>query len=256
MPRPFRSGTVPQPVLAVLAVLAVAVVLGGLLVASAGAAALIAGAGSPRCEGYVTGASIPAHGGTSGVVTGALIGAEQGACGRDEQAAEEEPSGGAAPAGAIGVDGRTFTRAGEPFFWLGDTAWSLFVNLTRAETEDYLETRAEQGFAVIQAVAIFPQAGGPGPNQYGDSPFGSDLGDLAVTEGAAGDSTEQGEERYDYWDHVDFAVEQAAERGLVMAILPVWADTQVRELVTEDNAGAYGEFLGAALLRTRPTSSG
>ncbi len=93
---------------------------------------------------------------------------------------------------------------------------------------------------MIQAVAIFPQAGGPGPNQYGDSPYGSGLGDLSVTEGATTDD----EEQYDYWDHVDFAVDQAAERGLVMAILPVWADTQVGSLVTHDNAAGYGEFLG------------
>jgi hypothetical protein len=29
-----------------------------------------------------------------------------------------------------------------------------------------------------------------------------------------------------------------------MAILPVWADMQVGSLVTDDNAAAYGEFLG------------
>jgi hypothetical protein len=179
-----------------------------------------------------------------GVVTGGVIGAEQGACAPDERSPEEPAPGEPerrAPAGAIGVDGRTFTRGGEPFFWLADTAWSLFVNLTRSETEDYLDTRADQGFTVIQAVAIFPQAGGPGPDQYGDSPYGTGLGDLTVTEA---DSSRAGEEQYDYWDHVDFVVEQAARRGLVMAVLPVWADTQVGSLVTEDNAAAYGRFLG------------
>jgi uncharacterized protein DUF4038/transglycosylase-like protein/collagenase-like protein with putative collagen-binding domain len=142
-------------------------------------------------------------------------------------------------AGELAVDGRTFTRGGEPFFWLGDTAWSLFVTLTKAETEEYFDARAAQGFTVVQAAAVFPQAGGPGPNQYGDSPYGSGLDDLAVTPGAGGD-----EERYDYWDHVDFVVEQAAERGLVLALLPVWADGPVGELLTEADAARYGEFLG------------
>ncbi|TQM14730.1 DUF4038 domain-containing protein [Pseudonocardia kunmingensis] len=158
----------------------------------------------------------------SAAVSGSVVGAGHEAC----------------TPGALAVDGRTFTRGGEPFFWLGDTAWSLFVNLTRAETEEYLDARAAQGFTVVQAAAVFPQAGGPGPNQYGDSPHGTGLDDLAVTPG------DEGEEQYDYWDHVDFVVAQAAERGLVLAVLPVWADGQVGELLTEENAGAYGEFLG------------
>ncbi|MDN5747355.1 MAG: DUF4038 domain-containing protein, partial [Pseudonocardia sp.] len=33
---------------------------------------------------------------------------------------------------SVGPDGSSFVTAdGEPFFWLGDTAWSLFVNLDR-----------------------------------------------------------------------------------------------------------------------------
>ncbi len=77
MPRPFRSGTGPQPVLAATAV---AVVLGGLLVASVGAAALAARAEVRGCDGYVTGASNRVRIDASGVVTGGVIGAERGAC--------------------------------------------------------------------------------------------------------------------------------------------------------------------------------
>ncbi len=224
---------------------AVAAVLGGVLLV---AGTLVPGAAVvPECDGYVTGASTRAQGGAAGVVIGGVIGAEEGACRDDEERPDEERDGEEQGGGSgevrVAADGRTFTRGGEPFFWLGDTAWSLFVNLNRSETEEYLDTRAEQGFTVIQAVAIFPQAGGPGPNQYGDDPFGSGLDDLAVTEGDTGDD----EEQYDYWDHVEFVVEQAADRGLVVAILPVWADKQAGSLVTEGNAGAYGEFLGERL---------
>jgi hypothetical protein len=31
------------------------------------------------------------------------------------------------------------TETGQPFFWLGDTAWELFHRLKRAEAEKYLE---------------------------------------------------------------------------------------------------------------------
>ena len=43
---------------------------------------------------------------------------------------------------------------GSAFFWLGDTAWELFHRLNREEADHYLETRAAQGFTVIQAVVL------------------------------------------------------------------------------------------------------
>ncbi|MFC4947233.1 DUF4038 domain-containing protein [Pseudonocardia sp. GCM10023141] len=142
--------------------------------------------------------------------------------------------------GELGVDGRAFTRNGAPFFWLADTAWSLFVNLNRSETEQYLDARAAQGFTVVQAAAVFPLAGGPGPNQYGDAPFSSGLAEPSVTPGNLSDD----EEQYDYWDHVDFVLDQAAQRGMVVAIAPVWAAGQVGDLLTAGNAKGFGEFLG------------
>ncbi len=213
-----------------LAALAVsAVLIGAVLVVTPEllpAAATVTG-----CDRYVTGASTRAQSGTAGAVR---TGAEQEAC-----------AGGGSGMVQVGADGRSFTRNGEPFFWLADTAWSLVVNLSRSETEQYFDTRVEQGFTVIQAAAIFSQAGETGPNQYGDSPMRSGLDDLSVTEGAASDD----EQQYDYWDHADFVVEQAAERGLVVALRPVWADTRIESLLTEDNAGAYGEFLGERYAR-------
>jgi hypothetical protein len=139
----------------------------------------------------------------------------------------------ALPPVRVSDDGRFFVHAdGTPFFWLADTAWSIFVNLDRAEVQRYLDARAAQGFTVIQAVAVFPQAGGPGPNRYGHDPLADGM-TPAVSD--TGD---------DYWDHVDFVVDAAAQRGLRIGLLPVWADTQAGELVTAENAGAYGEFLG------------
>lgn len=35
---------------------------------------------------------------------------------------------------------------GEPFFYLGDTAWALLQRLTREETDRYMEDRASKGF--------------------------------------------------------------------------------------------------------------
>jgi hypothetical protein len=52
----------------------------------------------------------------------------------------------------ISADGRSLVKPdGSPFFWLGHTAWDLFVRLEREDTEEYLTLRSQQGFTVIQA---------------------------------------------------------------------------------------------------------
>ena len=141
----------------------------------------------------------------------------------------------------VSDNGRYFVHTdGTPFFWLADTAWSIFVNLDRADVEHYLDARAGQGFTVIQAVAVFPQAGGPGPNRYGHDPLAR-----GMTPATTGGAVPEDREQYDYWDHVDFVINAAAQRGMRIGVLPVWADTQAGSLVTEDNVRAYGEFLGA-----------
>ena len=56
----------------------------------------------------------------------------------------------------VAPDGHHLQHAdGTPFFWLGDTAWSLFHRLDRTEIAHYLDNRAAKGFNVIQAVALY-----------------------------------------------------------------------------------------------------
>ena len=50
--------------------------------------------------------------------------------------------------------GRYLEYDGEPFFYLGDTAWELFHRLNREEADRYLKNRADKGYTVIQAVAL------------------------------------------------------------------------------------------------------
>jgi hypothetical protein len=55
----------------------------------------------------------------------------------------------------ISADKRHFqTSAGKPFFWLGDTGWLLFVKCNKEETIQYLDTRQQQGFNVIQVMVL------------------------------------------------------------------------------------------------------
>src|SRR3954469_4971270 len=76
------------------------------------------------------------------------------------------------------------TKDGKPFFWLGDTDWELFHRLTREEAEEFLEIRRQQGFNVIQAVALAEFNGLHQPNRYGDIPLANDdPAQLAITPG-------------------------------------------------------------------------
>ncbi len=128
------------------------------------------------------------------------------------------------------------TAAGEPFFWLADTAWELFHRLDRAETEHYLETRRQQGFNVIQAVILAEMDGLHTPNANGHLPL-------------AGDDPLRPNEFY--FRHVDEIIRLAAAKGLYIGLLPTWGDKVNRELwgtgpviFNRDNARGYGIFLG------------
>jgi hypothetical protein len=135
---------------------------------------------------------------------------------------------------------------GKPFFWLGDTDWELFHRLTREEAEEFLEIRKQQGFNVIQAVALAEFNGLRQPNRYGDLPLlDEDPAKLATTPG----NNPLNKEEYDYWDHVDFVISKADEKGLFIGLLPTWGD-KVAHLwgdgpivFTEKNAELYGRAL-------------
>lgn len=128
------------------------------------------------------------------------------------------------------------TETGEPFFWLGDTAWELFHRLNRSEAEYYLEARRRQGFNVIQAVALAELDGLHTPNANGHIPLAGD------------DPTRPNEF---YFRYVDEIIRLAAAKGLYVALLPTWGDKVNGELwgvgpvvVNPENARIYGEYLG------------
>lgn len=56
----------------------------------------------------------------------------------------------------IHPNGKNFLLEGKPFFYLGDTIWSAFTNITLEEWEYYLSIRKKQGFNVLQ-INTMPQ---------------------------------------------------------------------------------------------------
>lgn len=143
----------------------------------------------------------------------------------------------------VSSDGRYIVTAeGQPFFYLGDTAWELFHRLNREEADLYLSDRARKGFTVIQAVALAELDGLHTPNAYGHKPLvDNDPTRPAVQEGPEND----------YWDHVDWIVRRAEELGLFIGMLPTWGDKWNKkwgvgpEIFTPENARTYGRWLGS-----------
>ncbi|MDO9376992.1 MAG: glycoside hydrolase family 140 protein [Ferruginibacter sp.] len=126
-------------------------------------------------------------------------------------------------------------KDGSPFFWLGDTAWELFHRLTKAEAIKYLQNRADKGYTVIQAVVLAELDGLNTPNANGDKPL------------IDNDPARPNEA---YFRHVDFIVEEANKRNLVVAMLPSWGDKwkkdtwgQGPEIFTPENAFSYGAWI-------------
>lgn len=136
----------------------------------------------------------------------------------------------------VSSNGRYFVDAsGQPWLWMGDTAWPLFTQYNRVDAEKYLTRRAEQGFTVIQGVLAWGGGTGfedrtPGPNYAGDLPWIDN--DPAWPNDA-------------YFRHVDHLVKYAGEHGLILAMLPTWGFyvNDVKILNTE-NAYRYGRWLG------------
>jgi hypothetical protein len=124
---------------------------------------------------------------------------------------------------------------GTPFFWLADTGWTILQRLNRDETLEYLDDRAAKGFNIIQTMGITEFDALRVPNAFGETPF------LDMNPATPNDK---------YWQHVDWVIEEAAKRKMLLALLPIWGDKVNRgwgvgpEILTPENARLYGQWLG------------
>ena len=140
-------------------------------------------------------------------------------------------------------DNRRFlvTENGKPFFWLGDTAWELVNKASRVDRIDqpsvlrYFKNRATKGFTVIQTVV-------PGFDQINVAGHAAFIdGDFTRPKVVPGPDN-------DYWDDMDWIVDQASAHKLYLALLPIWLNnvSEKSPLVMDPKvAYRYGHFLGA-----------
>lgn len=129
---------------------------------------------------------------------------------------------------AVSGNGRYLRNGSVPFFWLGDTAWLLFHQLTTEETRNYFQNRLEKGYTII--LADFAHGAGQ-KNAAGDRAF---LDEDFARPDLAGH----------YWDHIDEVIAMAERMGLYMGILPAWGSATVQAgTLNAGNVDAYVEFI-------------
>lgn len=143
------------------------------------------------------------------------------------------------------------TGKNEPFFWLGDTAWACPARAAWEDWVTYIDTRAGQGFNVIQINSL-PQFDAVKPVWKERKPFA-----LGTDEQWDYDKI-----NIDYFHHLDKMITYANEKGLIVAVVVLWfvhvpnsrLDLQHAKhctgRMTLDQAKKYAEFL-VDLLKNR-----
>ena len=110
----------------------------------------------------------------------------------------------------ISSNGRYFVTAdGQPFFWMGDTAWPFFTRYPMQVALDYLAKRASQGFNVVQGVLAWSAGTGfeepnPSPNEDGQSAWNDDPAHPNPA----------------FFDRVEKLLRAANQHGIILAMLP------------------------------------
>lgn len=131
----------------------------------------------------------------------------------------------------IGSEGRYFVdQNSRPFLVHADTGWKLFWEFTKPEAELYLENRKQKGYTAIQ-VQMLPHKDYQA-NRNGDTPF-LVRGDMKTPNPA-------------YFEHVDWVIGKAMEKGIGLLISPAWASSWEQDWykhLNMENAEAYTGYL-------------
>lgn len=124
---------------------------------------------------------------------------------------------------------------GEPFFWLGETAWLMPERLNREEVSYYLKTCHEAEYNMVQVQVLNDV---PSLNAYG-TPSHDKEGKLFTNT------------PYSYWDHLDYIVDVAAQNDIYIGMVCIWGGVVKSGKMDVEQAKSYGQFL-ANRYKNRP----
>jgi hypothetical protein len=136
----------------------------------------------------------------------------------------------------VSANGHYFVQDGKPFFWMGDTVWSLFTHYSAQEAEEYLKHRGQQGFTVEHTMIAFN--GGPGLKTHSSNPQGDQpwLNSNPATPNET------------FFKNVDHVLEAARQNGLMVVIMPCGGSSgsfvDKDKVFTRENVRTYGKWLG------------
>ena len=129
---------------------------------------------------------------------------------------------------------------GNPFFVMGDTAWSLGVQLNQSDIVTYLDDRQSKGYSALLVNAIEHEYGTYAPNNiYNQPPFTNGGNNWSVRNEA-------------YWANIDFILNQAKNRNMVVFLTPAYlgygcgAEGWCSSMTSQTNTAMtdYGQWLG------------
>jgi hypothetical protein len=184
-------------------------------------------------------------GGSGGSGGSAAVGGSSGSGG---SSGVSGAGGGAGTGGTSGAryplthaSGERFLRDanGKPFFFQGDSGWSLIAELSNEDAETYLEDRRQKGFSVILVNLIEHEFADQAPKDfYGDAPF-STPGDFSTPNEA-------------YFAHADSVIDRANDKGLLLLLAPAYlgygggSEGFYQDMVASGTTKleSYGHFLG------------
>ncbi len=98
---------------------------------------------------------------------------------------------------------------GTPFFWMGDTAWSI-ATINPSDMAYYMNDRAQKGFSIIQIDADSYGA----PNYAGQRPFKNE------NPGATTNPNDWVNEVW--WQYLDSIISEAENRGIYVCLMNMW----------------------------------
>ena len=123
---------------------------------------------------------------------------------------------------SISENRRYLMEGDKPFFWLGDTAWLMFLKLDEDENYTYLRNRKEKGYNVIQTVLIQS----PQDVESSQAPGRKDV------------------KKSEYWEFVDRVLNMAEQMGLYIGLLPAWGSLVKSNILNMETMRTYANFLG------------
>ena len=120
---------------------------------------------------------------------------------------------------------------GTPFFWLGETAWLMPERLNREEVSYYLDKARDAGYNMTQVQVLNDV---PSINVYGQ-PSHDKQGNLLTNAD------------YGYWDHMDYIVRQAEQRGIYIGMVCIWGGVVKAGKLSVEQAKDLRKFSGQPL---------